>query len=790
MKMRALLILCSSVAAASLRAAVRELPALPVSVVVSASGAFSVSVNGGATYFSSSSTYVRSGGRLYTTADSSLILASPPSLPAAGSDTLGPFMRQEMTWDVGGEAVFVTAVRVYSSAGIAVFEQSFPGGINGTAAPGNDAADAVTSAWPSFAIDASDTDRAVVGFGGRFLESSKVVAWGSAVDGLPSAGQHGGPMIVFDRYYSTSVVVSSFSRHTVATSSLDKTGSAAAVSYGLIGTVSSIPAGFSLETVIIATAGGPTAGAKRWGALLLDAAQITRPYDFTLEVLAYYTANGAYYYYKPETNKSFEKTLLDVLTDARARDIPYRYLQLDSWFYPKGEGGGVVDWNATANAFPDGLSAFHDKVGMPFYAHNRHWSAEAVYARQNGGDYDFIVEPSNKLAIPVEQRFWNDLLQNASAWGMIVYEQDWMFTEAEGLNATRESATLTDTWLTQMATAAAAVNATVQYCMSLGRFVMMGAVLPALTQFRAGDDYGPGQTKTCGFPYCVYYIGTTSLLGYALELAPSKDGFWSTEMQPGSAFPDATEPYAAMLAAVAAFSTAPVQLGDGIGFTNKTLVLAICTPSGRLLQPSRPMSTIDACFTAAAFGAGGPVAARNNVLPVQSSHTLVASRTWAHILCIGLAAPASIAPTDLPLDFVPTPGDAGALFYAGWREDGGGSFDAIGAFTADSPLKLAAAPDPHDWSLHHVAPLFQSGWAFLGEPAKLVPVSVWRILNVTDTGTGARVDVRGDAGEVVTLAFAEPNAARNAWTVMDLTCTLSASGDATFVVSSAGANCA
>lgn len=51
------------------------------------------------------------------------------------------------------------------------------------------------------------------------------------------------------------------------------------------------------------------------------------------------------------------------------------------------------------------------------------WSADNVYAKQNGGAYDFIVE--SKLAIPNEQRLWDDLMMNASKWGMVVYEQDW-----------------------------------------------------------------------------------------------------------------------------------------------------------------------------------------------------------------------------------------------------------------------------------------------------------------------------------------------------------------------------
>ena len=345
-----------------------------------------------------------------------------------------------------------------------------------------------------------------------------------------------------------------------------------------------------------------------------------------------------------------------------------------------------------------------------------------------------------------------------------------------------------------MATAALKVNATVQYCMSLARLVMMAAELPALTQFRAGDDYGPGQTTKCSFPYCVYYIGTTSLLGWALDLAPSKDNFWSTTIQPGSAFHNATEPYPSMEAAIATYSTAPVQLGDGVGFTNVSLALATCTSAGRLLQPSRPSTAIDACFAAAAgLGSGPafPVAQRDGNYPVMSTFTAVGGRAWVHILTIGLAAAASITPPMLPLDVAPPlPGEGGLLAYAGWREAGGGSFAVLGNFTAATPITLAAAPDPHQWTLTHAAPILSSGWALLGEAAKLVPVSVWRVEVVTDVpGGGVAVGVRGEPGEEVGLAFAKPGGAAG-WSVVNMVCKVGAEGSATITYDAGGGKCA
>ena len=216
------------------------LRALPVDVALAPSGAFTLSVSG-APYFASGPTYVRAGGRLYSSADGSLALSSPPSAPAPGSDALGAFLRQQLTWSAGGAPV-VTAVRVYAAAGAAVFETIFPAGLNATAAPAAIGSSGVASAWPSFALDAADADRAAVAFGGRFLEESRAVAWGAAAsDGLPSAGSRGGPLIVFNRARTASLVVSSLTHHAVATSAVDGARTAAAaVSYGLIGTVTSI----------------------------------------------------------------------------------------------------------------------------------------------------------------------------------------------------------------------------------------------------------------------------------------------------------------------------------------------------------------------------------------------------------------------------------------------------------------------------------------------------------------------------------------------------------------------
>jgi len=46
------------------------------------------------------------------------------------------------------------------------------------------------------------------------------------------------------------------------------------------------------------------------------------------------------------------------------------------------------------------------------------WASNNVYASQNGGKYAMYVEGNE--AVPTSQPFWDDLMANATAWGMCV----------------------------------------------------------------------------------------------------------------------------------------------------------------------------------------------------------------------------------------------------------------------------------------------------------------------------------------------------------------------------------
>jgi hypothetical protein len=232
---------------------------------------------------------------------------------------------------------------------------------------------------------------------------------------------------------------------------------------------------------------------------------------------------------------------------------------------------------------------------------------------------------------------------------------------------------------------------------------------------------------------------------------------------------------------IATYSTGPVAIGDGIGFTNVELVLRSCTAiTGTLLQPSRPATAIDACFFQAAFGSSrrsdkvsaaasvGPIPNKPKNYPVWSTHTAIAvsekgrttMRAWTHVFALHLKKPFGVLPSHLPLD-VDTTNTPLMIQWTGWGASSNVTLGGI--FGPRNPIKLPACA-AHDFQLHHAAPVFlfgTRGIALLGEPAKWVPVASRRIASVTVyhpapiSSSSLDVVVTGDPGEEVELAFAE-----------------------------------
>ena len=343
------------------------------------------------------------------------------------------------------------------------------------------------------------------------------------------------------------------------------------LSYGVMGSISSVPAGFAMETIVYSSASGVSAAMLGWGDVLLKEYGKQRyAYrdDLTMQRLGYSTDNGAFYccctpyvaaaarstacVRPPPMNKTYEDTLVAVKAYSTAQRLPYAYILLDSWWYYKSSEDFKVDlWDARPSVFPHGLVAFSHTTDWPLQLHcGQMWTPTTRYSTQNGGAYKFIHDGS-PVVVPEEQRFWDDLLANKTSAAarlrgyanqrvqikarsprlrssMITYEMDWMNDQFTMSKAMLSNISIGRRWLMQADAAAIKSNVSIQICMALVRQTMQSVEMKSVTNARASNDYHPGNTQWS-------IVGTTSILLHAIGVAPSKDNFWSTTgVQSGS----------------------------------------------------------------------------------------------------------------------------------------------------------------------------------------------------------------------------------------------------------------
>jgi hypothetical protein len=104
-----------------------------------------------------------------------------------------------------------------------------------------------------------------------------------------------------------------------------------------------------------------------------------------------------------------------------------RTFQYDSWWYgaQRGFRQGAFLWDGSKSTekLPNSLKYIYDKTQFPVTAHNKFWDIKVYYAKQNGGAYDFILDPFTQKSLPDDPKFWGDLLRNGTKWGLKTYEQ-------------------------------------------------------------------------------------------------------------------------------------------------------------------------------------------------------------------------------------------------------------------------------------------------------------------------------------------------------------------------------
>ena len=750
-----------------------------IRVNVDDEGGFSIDI-GGQRWFSSrgDSVFLRSGGALKSVENGKLQFKGTSR--AKGSDGIGYFTETQINYVVNDDSVksqtvhFVAKIKVYAESDAIVFEQHFPNGVLGSSSGD---ADGLISGFPSFEIRDDDggkgsahwiswyygqkdrAERRKLLIAPGFLTPT-FVGWSSNTT-LPGGIGGSGVTAIYNEDASTTVILSPFENVMTISHASPQPG---IVQYGVMGNVTEIPPNYSIKTIMYISNAGINGAMQGWGKLLRKYftkpdASVARARDITLQYLGLTTDNGAYYYYWTEPGLDYMQTLVSYHQYATRESIPIKYVLLDSWWYYKGSNGGVSEWSPRPEIFPQGLEALYQATGWFVQAHNRYWSMDTVYAKQNGGKYNWVMSPKHNGSAPLDQGFWDDLFSVAkSSWGLRVYEQDWLYNEFYiYVSQMLENVDLGRTWLLQMGQGAQKNDLTIQYCMPHIRHLLQSLEVSAVTQARASDDYVVSPYEGVDN----WRIGGQSMLIDALGLAPSKDSFWSTSAQPGN--PYGVERYGAiprLEAVVTTLSAGPYAVADGIGYVNKNLVMRSVMADGRLIQPSSPATPIDISILQQTFGGNhGPTG------EVWFAPSVVSggSHRFGYLLAAGVEQDfEGLIPSHLGYT------DKYASFYAFdvTKTEVSDALPSVLPFSSSQPLTIKKC-GLDDFSLWAIIPQEDNGWALLGELNKWVGVSGARFTQISSTtfasgsgnssnNSGIEVTIKGVEGEIVEIGFVSP----------------------------------
>ena len=351
-----------------------------------------------------------------------------------GVDRLGGYVETDFT--INTPSPVVDGIRLYTSQPIVLFTQRYRSAAAPIAFP-------VLSAYPRGLHHMSYTGK----FGiYTFQKLDPASPW------------------LFFNNQDKAFVISPAEDFLVARDTMDANGT---LRFGLAAAITRVPRGYMQQTLLTLGSGINTTY-DRWGQAMTELQGKTRVGDEAtteLKYLGYWTDNGAAYYYNDDPALGYEGTLLAVRRDFQELDIPLGYMELDSWWYPKGswatwqgngyERGGIYQYTASPALFPNGLAAFQHQLGLPLAVHARWIDASSPYRTTYRMSGNVITDP----------RYWQATAAYLAGAGVITYEQDWLADLAHtNLNLADPSA-----FLDNMADAMRGRGIDMQYCIRFPR---------------------------------------------------------------------------------------------------------------------------------------------------------------------------------------------------------------------------------------------------------------------------------------------------------------------------------
>jgi hypothetical protein len=510
---------------------------------------------------------------------------------------------------------------------------------------------------------------------------------------------------------------------------------------GFGGEIKEIPAGTVTSTLVVA-GNGINSTFMHWGKAIQDwhGHKPADPYaDVTLSRLGYWTDNGSYYYYRTEPGMNYHDTLLAVKEYADREDIPYGYFQIDSWWYPKAEvkeksshnRGGYILWEPNPEMFPRGLAEFTKELGLPLVAHNRYCSNQSPYCDRYKcapGDHK-----KKQAAHPVDPVFWDEIMDKAVDYGVVVYEQDWLYTHMDIIPWMRSGLQNGEVWYDAMASAADQRGLTMQLCMASPEFFLQQLKHPNETHARVSHDYKGGLPKA--FFWMPFH--KASLFAWAVGLWPFKDNFQSTAGQrPAYNIIPEANPWEEAL--VACLSGGPVGPSDRIGGSDRALIMRTCRKDGVLLKPDRPATPIDIMFLY-----------NKNIFTGGKKPWVVTTESEHEIGKTTYLAAFNLWPLSMYEPYV-TLEEAGVSGPHLLFEHKSGESKVV------SEKVCFGWMPPEEGFYYVLCPVLENGMAVIGEIEKFATMSKKRFPSVRMEQDALVLEVEGVPGEGVTLAVYAP----------------------------------
>jgi hypothetical protein len=581
-----------------------------------------------------------------------------------GSDGIGPYQKVAFQYSANGSPR-IASMRSYLGRSMVVFSTSL------LAAGGNTAVFPRIDSYP----------QGMYKFGFNFTYGYQYGPWGQGVES---------PWAYFDASGNT-FIVSPAAHFPLAYTTQDQTG---AIVAGINPAIANLPAGFTYETMLV-VAKGVNHTWDVWGRAMTDLQGKVRPgtqSDPSLIALGYWTDSASKYYYNYVQSMGYEGTLKAVKDDFARNGIPLNSMQLDSWWYPKGDppswansGDKVANgqWLLKPDPaiIPNGLAGLQSLLGgIPLIVHARWIHPQSPLTQQYSMSGNVSTDP----------RYWSDLAGYLKASGVITYEQDWMASLAAPLmNLTDPEA-----YLDNMASAMASAGITMQYCgQSVGHF-LQGSKYNNLTTARVSQD-GFNRSRWDPFLY-------NSRLASALGIFPFADNVYSSDVK-------------SLL--LETHSAGLVGVADAIGQENPANILQTIRPDGVIVKPDVSMVPTDSTYFADA-----QAELQNAPLPPMQafSYSDHNGLRTAYVFAYSRAADGSNATITV------TPSELGILgpayvynYFAHTGQRIQGSFtDSVG----------------ENGSYYVVAPVGLSQIALLGDTGKFVSVGRQRIRQVADQG--------------------------------------------------------